>query len=387
MKLKRIYPALFAVALGLTIPALSSCSDDDDDNKNIINGVECYSADAAKAYLHDAFAESFDKLHKIDVSETQFGTLQTLYAYFNEKYATYSIDGDYQVFTTKELSEKLKKVFNGEVSKSEVAARLNAVAGTYTPDDATQKWVKTEGTPGVIKLVFKDKNGKDACITVGWTNLGEKNGGISQTITGENLNFSIRLLDVTDDNYASVLKVKLGRLGIASMKMTTSNGEVKTTIANVDNKPIVTSTKTSSGKLLNDAVLGNDEYDKVLTKSVFLDKIIAVRSNNDYQAVKAAATKKYASQEEQFQSIADVMNTHVKSHVTDTQGKLLFNVKKTVKKDGDNSLMVNQFIAADGTAFLWDDFFYNEDTLNTFYERLTHILQIVKDMGADMGTL
>lgn len=386
MKFKRIYPALFAVALGLTIPTLSSCSDDDDD-KNIKNGIECYSADAAKTYLHDVFAESFDKLQQTDVSDTQFGALQNLYAYFHEKYATYSIDGNSQVFTSKELAEKLKKVFNGEVSKKEAIAKLDAVAGTYTPDDATRKWVKTEETPGIIKLVFKDKNGKDACITVGWTSLGEKNGGISQTITGENLNLTIYLLDVTDENNASVLKVKLGRLGIASTKMTTSNSEVKTTIVNIDNKPIVTSTKTSSGKLLNDAVLGNDEYDKVLVKSVFLDKIIEVRSNNDYQAVKAAVTKKYASQEEQFQAIADVMNAHVKDHVTDSQGKFLFDVKKAVKKNGENSLLINQFVAADGTAFMWDDFFYNENKLNTFYERLDHILQIIKNLGADMGTL
>lgn len=386
MNFKRICPALFAITLGLTIPVLSSCSDDDD-NKNDKSKVERYSADAAKTYFHDVFAESFEKLQNIDVSETQFGALQSIYTYFHETYATYSIDGDSQVFTVRELSEKLKKVFNGDVSKSEVISRLNAVAGTYTPDETTKKWVKTEETPGNIKLMFKDKDGKDACINVGWTNLGEKNGAISQCITGNNLDLTIYLLDVTDENYASVLKVKLGRMSMASTTMTTSNSEVKTTIVNIDNKPIVTSTKTSSGKLLNDVVLGNNEYEKVLNKTNYLDKIIVVRTNKNYQAVKAAATKKYASQEEQFQAIADALNTNVNSDVYDTQGKYLFNVKNAVKKDGANSLLVNKFIAADGTVFMWDDFFYNNDKKNTFYERLTHILQMIKNMGADMGTL
>ena len=266
MNFKKIYPSLFAIALGLTIPVLSSCSDDDDNN-NSKSRVECYSADAAKVYLHDVFADSFDKLHNTEVGETQFGALQGIYTYFHETYATYTIDGDSQVFTIKELFEKLRKVFGGEVSKSEIKARLDAVAGTYTPDDATKKWVKTEETPGVIKLLFKDKDGKDVCVNVGWTNLGEKNGAISQRITGENLDFTIYLLDVTDENHASVLKVKLGRLGVASTTMTTSNSEVKTTIVSVDNQPVVTSTKTSSGKLLNDDVLDNNEYDKVLDKT------------------------------------------------------------------------------------------------------------------------
>lgn len=386
MKFKRICPALFAIALGLTIPVLSSCSDDDDD-KSSKSKLECYSADAAKTYLHDVFAESFDKLQNVNVSETQFGALQNIYSYFHETYATYSIDGDSQVFTVKELSEKLKKVFNGEVSKDDAIARLDAVAGTYTPDEATKKWVKTEETPGNITLVFKDKNGKDAKINVNWTKFGEKNGAIAQCITGENLDFTIYLLDVTDANHASVLKVKLGRMGIASTTMTTSNSEVKTTIVNIDNKPIVTSTKTSSGKLLNDAVLGNNEYEKVLDKTNYLDKIIVVRTNKDYQAVKTATSKKYASQEEQTKAIADALNANVNSDIYDTQGKYLFNVKYVANKDGDNSLLVNQFSAADGTTFMLDDFFYDVDVKSTFYERVNHILQIIKNMGVDMGTL
>lgn len=47
MNFKRICPALFAITLGLTIPVLSSCSDDDG-NKNDKSKVERYSADAAK---------------------------------------------------------------------------------------------------------------------------------------------------------------------------------------------------------------------------------------------------------------------------------------------------------------------------------------------------
>jgi len=43
--------------------------------------------------------------------------------------------------------------------------------------------------------------------------------------------------------------------------------------------------------------------------------------------------------------------------------------------------------AADGTVFLLDDFFYKEGELTKFRERVNHILQMIKNMGADMGTL
>lgn len=381
MKLKRINLALFAIALGLAVPTLSSCSDDDDSNKI---GVEYYSGDAAKTYLHDTFYESFDKLYKIDVDETQFAALQNLHAYFHEKYATYTIDGNSQVFTSKEIFEKVKKIFSGEASKDVIKEKLGAVAGTYKPDDATHKWIKTAETPGVIKLVFKDKNGKDASMVLSWANIDKNNGGMVQSITGENLDFSISLLDLSIDNNTTVLKVKLGRLNVASTTMSTKTSNIKNSIVYIDNNPIITSTKTSSGKNLNDNMLGNDEYEKVLVKTVFLDKIIWLRTNTNYQAVKEAFAKKYASQDERLNALADVMNANIKSSLYDTEGKLLCYGTKVVKTDNGNTIFSDKFTAGDGNSFYVSDIFDNSDKLKSFSERLTNIVKIIKNLGADV---
>ena len=383
MKRKKLYPALFAIALGLTIPTLSSCSDDDDNKDNKL-GVEYYSADAAKTYLHDAFVDSKNSLHSVDVSETQFATLQSIHSYFHEKYGDYTIDGGSQVFTPKELLEKLKKVVNGEVSASEIRAKLEAAAGTYTPDDATKKWVKTEETPGVIKLAFKDKNGKDAAITVSGTNLGTVGGGVVQTITGENLNFSISLLDINPGNNSTITRIQLGRFKITSTSMSSKNGKTKSTIIYMDDNPLVNKTQTSSGKNLNDAVLNNNEYEKVVTRSVVFDKVVIVRTNNNYQAVKEAVTKKYASQEEKLQAVANAMNANMKSIIFDNKGKLLFTTTKVVKKDGNNTYFSDQFTAGEGTVFQMGDFFYDQNTLQIFSQRMNGIYEMIKNLGADV---